>query len=119
MEDDDRLVDLDVTDDHARAVEISLEPTPPATTPAATTPAVIPTQPARTTAEAPPPPPWPLPTPAPGNLKVSGPTTVTLQSDGTIYRGQFTVTITNAGPPYTLTQVLVFLPTGVHVDTAA
>ena len=170
MDDHDRLVDLNVTDDRARAayrrrraltaglgavavlavigagglvvqsmrttggpqpantaaapptaprstgaVGISLGPT----TPPGTTPAVVPTQPAPTTAQTPPPPVWPLPTPAPGELKVSGPTTVTLQSDGTIYRGQFTVTITNAGPPYNLTQVLVFLPTGVHVDTAA
>ena len=51
---------------------------------------------------------------------MSGPTTaVLMQSDGTIYRGQFTVTITNAGPPYTVTFVRVFLPTGVHIDFAA
>jgi len=107
------------TPQYTSTLEQTLEvTTPPATTPTTTAPAVVPPQPAPTTAHTPPP---PLPPPTPtGELKVSGPTTaVLMQSDGTIYRGQFTVTITNAGPPYTVTFVRVFLPTGVHIDFAA
>ena len=42
-----------------------------------------------------------------------------MQSDGTIYRGQFTVTITNGGAPYSVTPVYVTLPLGVEIDFAA
>ena len=54
--------------------------------------------------------------PAGPDLRVSGPTSVTLQSDGTVYRGQFSVAITNAGAPYSITSVYLILPTGVQID---
>jgi|SRR5262245_15651729 len=53
------------------------------------------------------------------DLTVSGPSSLTLQSDGTIYRGQFTLTVTNLGPPYVGTLVFLTLPAGVDIDFSA
>ena len=52
-------------------------------------------------------------------LRVTGPSSVTLQSDGTVYRGQFTLTVTNTGWPYSDTIVYLTPPAGVTVDFLA
>jgi hypothetical protein len=54
-----------------------------------------------------------------GPLRVSGPSSVTLHTDGTVYRGQFTLTVTNTGPPYTDTIVYLTTPAGIWVDFPA
>ena len=53
------------------------------------------------------------------DLHVSGPSSVTLASDGTVYRGQFNLTINNSGIPYTQTTVYLALPVGVDIDFQA
>jgi hypothetical protein len=53
------------------------------------------------------------------DLHVTGPTSVTLASDGTVYRGQFNLIITNTGDPYQGTVVYLTNPAGVDVDYAA
>jgi hypothetical protein len=102
-------------------VEVTLDPTTPAPapTPAPTTPASQP----RTTApvEPAPPPPPPPTTPTTLDLRVTAPSNVTMQSDGTIYRGQFTVTIANVGTPMPngIMGVRVSWPIGVQIDWQA
>jgi len=143
MEDHDRLVDLEVTDDRARAayrrhraltaglgavavlaaigaggllIQSIRNIGGPQRTDAATGPTPTPT----TQYVPPPPPPPPPPSAVPGaDLHVTGPTMVTLEPDGTVYRGQFQVTITNSGEPYTVTGVSLTLPNGVDVDFQA
>jgi hypothetical protein len=53
------------------------------------------------------------------DLHVTGPTSVTLTSDGTVYGGQFNLTITNTGDPYQGTVVYLTYPAGVSVDYEA
>lgn len=57
-----------------------------------------------------------VPAPTGVDLSISGPTSVTLTSDGTIYRGQVTITATNHGQPYNQTLVPVAFPAGVKID---
>jgi hypothetical protein len=99
-------------------VEVTLDPTTPATTtPTPTTPVSRPT----TTAPVEPAPPPPPPPPISLDLRVTAPSTVTMHSDGTIYRGQFTVTIANVGTPMPngIMGVRLFPPTGVQIDWQA
>jgi hypothetical protein len=101
-----------------RVAPVNPSPSVSASTPAAP-PASSPVSPS--TSPSPTPPPSASPTgPVSGtDLHVTGPTSVTLTSDGTVYRGQFSLTITNTGDPYQGTVVYLTYPAGVSVDYEA
>ena len=56
---------------------------------------------------------------SPAPLEIALPGSVTLHSDGTVYRGEFTVTVKNTGNPFTSGQVFVTAPTGIEVEFTA
>jgi hypothetical protein len=105
-----------VNPDPSTSVTVSVGPTPPGST-SSTTPST------GTSPSASSPPPSSSSSSAGGatDLHVTAPTSVTLQSDGTVYRGQFDIKVTNSGtgPPGPSMQVFLAVPTGVDFGRQA